>query len=71
MTALGAPVAQASSHAGRNTSSMIRINRPFAQLTSAQAMGAGDLEFDSRADEISTVLPTARNRCDVSWELCS
>ena len=48
-----------------------RNNRPLAQLLSAQAIGAGGLEFNSGAGQIGAVSPTACHRCDVSSELCS
>ena len=43
----------------------------LAQLLSTHAIGAGGLGFKSRVGQISTVSPTARNRCDVSSEMCS
>ena len=36
----------------------------------AHAVGAVGLVFDSRDDQIGTMSPTARHRCDVSSELC-
>ena len=35
------------------------------------ALDAGNLEFEPRAGQISTVSPMARHRCDVSSGLCS
>ena len=35
------------------------------------ALGAGDLEFEPRAGQISTVSPMVCHRCDVSSGLCS
>ena len=47
------------------------LNRHLAQLLSAHAIGAGDLRFELRVGQISTMSPTARHRCDVPSELCS
>ena len=43
----------------------------LAQLLSANAIGEGDLGFQSRVGQIGTVSATSRHRCDVPLELCS
>ena len=43
-----------------------QLNRPLAQLLSAQVIGAEGLGFDSQDSQIGTVSPTARHCCDVS-----
>ena len=44
--------------------------RPFAQLPSQHAIGAGGLGFKSWVDQIATVSPATRHSYDVSSELC-
>ena len=41
----------------------------LAQLLRTR-IGAGDVGFNSRAGQIGIVSPTARHRCDVTFELC-
>ena len=43
----------------------------FSVMRTKHALGAGDLEFEPRAGQISTESPMARHRCDVFSGLCS
>ena len=43
----------------------------LAHLLSAYVIGAGDLGFKFRVDQIGRASPMARYRCDVLLELCS
>ena len=45
--------------------------RSLAQVVTRTRYRYGRSRFDSRADQIGTVSPTARHRCDVSLEMRS